>query len=340
MAETDFARHVAGFLSRYLPGQRNVSTNTITSYRDAVKLFLLFCQTERKMKPDDIRIADIGPELLASYLGWLEQKRRCSVATRNQRLAAFKSFFHYVAAVDPEQLFACQRILGVPMKKSARHPMSFFSPEGLHRLLSQPDTATHKGRRDHALLVLLYDCAARVQEICDLRVRDVRLEQPATVMLHGKGRKSRIVPISEKTASIMRAYLEERGWTRSSGALDFPLFMNSRKTKLTRAGVAHILRRYVTAMAFSDSREVPEHVSPHCLRHSKAVHLLRSGVPLIYIRDFLGHVSVTTTEIYAKVDAEQKRKALEGAYQVPSQEPAPEWWNDKGLMSWLSEVCR
>ena len=340
MAETDFARHVAGFLSRYLPGQRNVSTNTIASYRDAVKLFLLFCQTERKIEPDDIHIADVGPDFLSSYLDWLEHTRHCGVATRNQRLAAFKSFFHYVAAVDPEHLYACQRILGVPMKKPARRSMSFFSPEGLHRLLSQPDTATHKGRRDHALLVVLYDCAARVQEICDLRVRDVRLEQPATVMLHGKGRKSRIVPISGKTASIMRAYLEERGWTDNGGTLDFPLFMNSRKTKLTRAGVAHILRRYVTGMALADSREVPERVSPHCLRHSKAVHLLRSGVPLIYIRDFLGHVSVTTTEVYAKVDAEQKRRALEEAYEVPSQDPVPEWRNDKGLISWLSELCR
>ncbi|MFW5788806.1 MAG: tyrosine-type recombinase/integrase [Spirochaetota bacterium] len=164
------------------------------------------------------------------------------------------------------------------MKKSARRSMSFFSPEGLHRLLSQPHTTTQKGRRNHALLVLLYDCAARVQEICDLLVRDVRLDQPATVMLYGKGRRSRVVPISEKTASIMRAYLEERGWRDSSGTLDFPVFMNSRKAKLTRAGVAHILRRYVTAMALSDSRDVPEHVSPHCLRHSKAVHLLRSGV--------------------------------------------------------------
>ena len=340
MGETDFARHIAGFLSRYLPGQRNLSTNTIASYRDAVKLFLLFGQTECKMKPDEIRIADISPDLLSSYLGWLEHKRHCSVATRNQRLAAFKSFFHYVAAVDPEQLFACQRILGLPMKKSAHRPMSFFSPEGLHRLLSEPDTATQKGRRDHGLLVLLYDSAARVQEICDLRVRDLRVEPPATVTLHGKGRKSRIVPISTKTASIMEAYLEERGWTGKSGVLDFPLFMNSRKTKLTRAGVAYLLRRYVRAMALTDSREVPESVSPHCLRHSKAVHLLRSGVPLIYIRDFLGHVSVTTTEIYAKVDAEQKRKALEGAYEAPSQEVVPEWRNDKGLMSWLSELCR
>ena len=126
MAETDFARHVAGFLSRYLPGQRNLSTNTIASYRDAVKLFLLFCQTERKMKPDDIRIADISPDLLTSYLGWLEQERRCGVATRNQRLAAFKSFFHYVAAMEPEHLLACQRILGLPMKKLARRPDEFL----------------------------------------------------------------------------------------------------------------------------------------------------------------------------------------------------------------------
>jgi integrase/recombinase XerD len=340
MAETDFARHVTGFLSRYLPGQRNVSTNTIASYRDALKLFLLFCQTECKIKPDEIRVADISPDLLSSYLGWLERKRRCGVATRNQRLAAFKSFFHYIAAADPEHLFACQRILDLPMKKTARRPMSFFSPEGLHRLLSEPDTGTQKGRRDHALLVLLYDSAARVQEICDLRVREVRVEQPATVTLHGKGRKSRIVPISTKTASIMEAYLEERGWSGNSGALDFPVFMNSRKTKLTRAGVAHILRRYVRAMTLTDSREVPQSVSPHCLRHSKAVHLLRSGVPLIYIRDFLGHLSVTTTEIYVKVDAEQKRKALEGAYEAPSQDLVPEWRNDKGLMAWLSELCR
>lgn len=340
MAETDFARHLSGFLSRYLPGQRNLSTNTIASYRDAVKLFLLFCETVEKIKPDRIRIGDVSPELLTDYLAWLERQRRCGVATRNQRLAAFKSFFHYVAAMEPEHLLACQRILGIPMKKLARRPMSFFSAEGLHRLLSQPDTTTPRGRRDHALLVLLYDSAARVQEICDLRVRDLRFERPATVMLHGKGRKTRIIPITTKTAAIMEAYLKERGWIGQSGTLDFPLFMNSRKCKLTRAGVAHILAKYVKAMALNGSSDVPASVSPHCLRHSKAVHLLRSGVPLIYIRDFLGHVSVTTTEIYAKVDAEQKRKALEGAYEVPSQEIVPEWEKDKGLVAWLSELCR
>jgi len=340
MAETDFARHIAGFLSCYLPGQRNLSTNTIASYRDAMKLFLVYCETDRKMKPDKIRISDISPEILTAYLGWLERVRHSGVATRNQRLAAFKSFFHYVATMEPEHLLACQRILGLPMKKFARRPMSFFSPEGLHLLLSQPHTATRRGRRDHALLVLLYDSAARVQEICDLRVRDVRLEQPATVTLHGKGRKTRVVPITAKSASIMEAYLEERGWIGTSGTLDFPVFINSRKDKLTRAGVAHILARHVKTMSLIDSGHVPSSVSPHCLRHSKAVHLLRSGVPLIYIRDFLGHISVTTTEIYAKVDAEEKRKALEGAYEVPAQQVVPDWQGNTGLMSWLSELCR
>ena len=340
MGETDFARHIAGFLSRYLPGQRNLSTNTIASYRDAVKLFLVFCQTDRKMKPDHIQIPDISPELLTAYLGWLEGVRGCGIATRNQRLAAFKSFFHYVATTEPEHLLACQRILGLPMKRLAHRTMSYFSPEGLHLLLSQPDITTRKGRRDHALLALLYDSAARVQEICDLRVGDVRFEQPATVTLRGKGRKTRIVPITAKTASIMEAFLEERGWVGENGVLDLPLFMNSRRCKLTRAGVAHILARHVRTMSLTGSQNVPASVSPHCLRHSKAVHLLRSGVPLIYIRDFLGHASVTTTEIYAKVDAEQKRKALEAAYEVPSQEVVHEWESDKGLMTWLSELCR
>lgn len=339
MSETDFAQYITGFLSRYLPGQRNLSKNTISSYRDAFKLFLVYCEIEEKLKIKKITIDDITPKLMMRYLAWLEGVRRCGIATRNQRLAAFKSFFHYVVAVDPKHLLLCQQILGLPMKKSPRPTMSFFSPEGLHRLLSQPNTATKKGRRDHAMLVLLYDTAARVQEIIDLAVRNIRLQQPSTVVLHGKGRKTRVIPIGVKTASIMEKYLKETGHIGATEALDFPVFTNSRNCKLTRAGVAHILAKHVKSMSIKDGHLVPKSVSPHCLRHSKAVHLLRSGVPLIYIRDFLGHTSVKTTEIYAKVDAEQTRKALEGAYEVPSQEDIPAWENDKSLMSWLSELC-
>ena len=339
MNETDFAVLINGFLSRYLPGQRNLSTNTIISYRDAFKLFLVFCGTDKKMKADKIRIADFTPELLTEYLAWLERVRHCGVRTRNQRLAAFKSFFHYVASMQPEHLLNCQRILDIPMKKVALRAMNYFSPEGLHLLLSQPDTNTSKGRRDHALLVLLYDTAARVQEIIDLRVRDVRLDQPATVTLHGKGRKTRIVPVTAKTASIMEGYFQEKGWIGRSGALDFPVFMNSRECKLSRPGVAYILSKHVKSMSIEGSFHVPGSVSPHSLRHTKAIHLLRSGVPLIYIRDILGHASVITTEIYVKVDDEDKRKALEDAYEVPSQDVKFNWEEDKSLISWLSELC-
>lgn len=340
MSETDFARNVTGFLSRYLPGQRNVSTNTVASYRDAFKLLLLFCETEKQMRADRIRLGHITADLVLEYLAWLQHVRHCGVSTRNQRLAALKSFYRYVAAAQPEHLLEFQRILAIPMKKASQTPMNFFSPEGLHLLLQQPDTTTRRGRRDHALLVLLYDSAARVQELIDLRVRDIRLEEPATVTLCGKGRKTRIVPITSRAASTMQCYFQERGWHGTTAALDLPVFTNNRKSRLTRAGVSHILSKHVNGIPPAERRNVPIAVSPHCLRHSRAVHLLRSGVPLIYIRDFLGHVSVTTTEIYARVDAEERRKALEGAYEVPSQDVVPDWEDDKGLISWLTELCR
>lgn len=338
MKETDFARHLTYFLSKYLPGQRNMSTNTITSYRDTFKLFLIFCETKKK-KADRIELTDISRDLIAEYLAWLEEKRECCISTRNQRLAALRSFFHYVSTTAPEMLLVCQKIFNIPMKKNAKKVMSYFSPEGLHLLLKQPDTMTRQGRRDHALLVLLYDSAARVQELVDLRVRDVRFEDPATITLQGKGRKSRIVPISSKTASILKQYLTEKCWLENTSTLDFSVFMNSRKFKLSRAGVSHILRKYVDTARKENQGLIPQIVSPHSLRHSKAVHLLRSGVALIYIRDFLGHASITTTEIYVKVDAEAKRKALEGAYETPSQEIEPNWKADKGLMVWLADLC-
>jgi integrase/recombinase XerD len=340
MSETDFARHLMDFLTKYLPGQRNLSTNTITSYRDAFKLFLIFCEGEKKIKINQLALIHISSELVVEYLVWLEENRSCSISTRNHRLAVIRSFSHYVSTIAPETLFVCQKIFNIPMKKNAKKIMSYFSPEGLHLLLKQPDTSTRQGRRDHALLVLLYDSGARVQELADLFVRDIRLDEPATVTLRGKGQKVRIVPISRKTASILKHYLKEKGWWKKTASLDFPIFMNSQKIKLSRAGVSYILKKHVVAARKINEGLIPQTVSPHCLRHSKAIHLLRSGVPLIYIRDFLGHVSVTTTEIYAKVDAEEKRKALECAYEIPSQELVPDWEKDKDLIAWLKTLCQ
>jgi site-specific recombinase XerD len=303
-------------------------------------LFLIFCEAEKKKKPDRLRLVDISRELVVEYLAWLEEQRCCSISTRNQRLAALRSFFHYVGTYAPETLLVCQKILNIPMKKNAQQIMSYFSPEGMNLVLEQPDTSTRQGRRDHAMLVLLYDSAARVQELADLCVRDVRFEKPATVTLRGKGRKIRIVPLTLKTASILRQYFHEKGWLGNTASLDFPVFMNSRQLKLSRAGIAYILGKHVEAARKINEGFVPQTVSPHSLRHSKAVHLHRSGVALIYIRDFLGHASVTTTEIYAKVDTEERRKALECAYEIPSQDLVPNWEADKGLMAWLRDLCK
>jgi len=338
--ETDFAKHLTDFLSKYLPGQRNLSMNTIVSYRDTFKLFLIFCETEKKKKAMHLNLEYISRELVVDYLSWVENKRDCCISTRNQRLAALRSFFHYVSTTTPDALLVCQKIFNIPMKKDTKQVMSYFSPEGLHLLLNQPDTTTKQGRREHALLVLLYDSAARVQELADLCVRNIRFETPATVILHGKGRKTRIVPLSSKTASIIKNYLDEKGLLNNTAFLDFPMFSNSRKSKLTRAGINYILRKHVESARKINESLIPKKVSPHCLRHSKAVHLLRSGVALIYIRDFLGHTSVTTTEIYAKVDTEEKRNALENAYEIPSQEAIPDWEADKGLMAWLTNLCQ
>jgi site-specific recombinase XerD len=299
----------------------------------------MFCEFVKKKKADRINLTDISRDLIVEYLSWLEDKRKCCISTRNQRLAAFRSFFHYVINTAPEMLLVCQQIFSIPMKKQGKKLISYFTPECMHLLLQQPNTAITQGRRDHALLVLLYDSAARVQEIVDLKVRDLRFEEPPTVTLHGKGRKVRNVPLSNRTASVLKQYLLERNRLNDNSKLDFPVFMNSQNLKLSRAGVTHILKKYVDAARKQKKIQMPQNISPHSLRHSKAVHLLKSGVPLIYIRDILGHVSVTTTEIYAKVDAEETRKALEKVYEIKTQEVKNNWKANKGLMAWLNNLC-
>lgn len=335
----DFSMLLTSFLSKHLPGQRNVSTNTIISYRDNFKLFIRYCMDVQGISLKNLQMQYIDRAMVLNYLGWLEKDRGCSVSTRNQRLAALKSFFHYVSSENPEYLFQCQQIISIPMKKTASKVINYLSPEGIHSLLMQPDTKTWKGRRDHALLVLLYDAALRVQELVDLKIQALRLEIPAVVQVVGKGRKARTIPLGEKTSRVVGDYIRELQ-ERTHSTPSSSLFQNSRGSNLTRVGVSEILNRYIVMMKENGcSKYITGSISPHSLRHSKAIHLLQSGVPLIYIRDFLGHSSVTTTEIYAKVDAEEKRKAVENAYPVQSQEKIPKWEKDKDLLEWLTNLC-
>lgn len=340
MKPTDFAKNLTYFLSKYLPGQRNVSTNTIKSYRDAFKLLLNFFDAELNIKPEHLTFSVIDPESIRQFLDWLEKTRETSVSTRNQRLAAIHSFYKYTQMENPELLLKCQQILNIPFKKKLRKPIDYLTPDALKAILEQPDTLKVKGRRDLILMATLYDTGARVQEVIDLTTRDVRITFPAIISLTGKGNKKRCVPIMSKTLLLLKNYLEENGLSVNEKQ-NHPLFFNSRHEKFTRHGITYILKKYFVS-AKEANRDVvfPEILTPHMMRHSKAMHLLEAGVNLIYIRDFLGHVSVTTTECYAQANSDMKRKALESVYKDLVSGDIPDWKEDSGLLNWLQKFCK
>jgi integrase/recombinase XerD len=339
MKQTDFARTLTGYLTDFLPGQRNVSPNTIKSYRDTFKQYLMFMQDEQRIRPERVSFACVTVASIKDFLHWLETSKNVGINTRNQRLAAIHSFFRYAGAENPEILFDSQRVLGIPFKKRPQPTIPHLSMNQAAYLLEQPDASTRRGRRDLALMAVLYDTGARVQELIDLKVCEVRLAQPATITLTGKGNKKRNVPIMAKTRSLLEGYMAENHLLEN-GRQQSPLFHNSKYQAFTRPGITYILDKYFKKAKLGHSNEVfPDKLHPHMLRHSKALHMLESGVPLIYIRDFLGHVSVTTTERYLKFDTELKRDALEAAYPQVVSRDAPAWEENAGVLQWLQALC-
>lgn len=339
MKPTDFAYHLTTYLSNYLPGRLGISHNTIWSYRDTFRLLLRFCSEEKAMPIEIITLKILQKNFIDEFLFWLETKRGCSVSTRNQRLAAIHAFFRYLQLEEPGQLFLCQQILAIPMKRSASKAINYLTLDATKTILEAPDTTYLMGRRDLVLLCLMYDTGARVQEVADLTVADVRLDNPPTVKVTGKGNKSRLVPLMTPTAKLLDQYLSENNLKHAAYG-SCHLFQNRSRAKLTRAGIAYILNKYVEAARLLHPELIPKKISPHCFRHSKAMHLLQSGVNLVYIRDFLGHVSIKTTEMYARADSLMKRNALEKAYQGTSPSQMPVWQQNHDLLKWLKELGR
>jgi integrase/recombinase XerD len=336
MKPTDFAYYLTDFLSKHLPGTVGLRPNTIMSYRDTFSVFLEFCSEHRGIRPEKFSLDNLNRKLVEEYLEWLEKTRRCIASTRNVRLAAFHSFCRYLQLEFPDYIHQAQQILAIPMKRTKKISVEYLTLDAMKFLLEKPDNRTKEGRRDMVLLSLLYESGARVQELADLKVGDIRTASPSTVKLTGKGDKRRIVPIMKPMGELLKQYLKENNLT-GPYAFDYPLFSNRSKDKLTRAGLAYIVKKYADE-AIKESPELfPDKFSPHCFRHSKAVHLLQSGVNLVYIRDFLGHVDIQTTEIYARIDGEMKRKALEKSHNVVS-DKMPEWQSNAGLMNWLKNL--
>lgn len=311
-----------------------MSAHTISSYKFTFVLFITFMEQQKKINVRKIELKDITKESVVEFLDWLQSNRKCSAATRNVRLAAIHSFFHFLQYQHPENISEWQRILSIRVKKSKKETINYLSVDGIKLLLEQPDTSTYKGRRDLAMFALMYDCAARVQEIIDIEPSSIRLNKPFTIKIVGKGNKARIVPMMEEQILHIRRYMTENRLFEVHSRTD-PLFYNNRKEKLTRAGINSILKKYVNMARKINPALIPNKISCHSLRHSKAMHLLQAGVNLVYIRDFLGHESVLTTEIYARADSKQKREAIEKAYVNIVKKETPAWINNDNLLDWL-----
>jgi len=339
MKGNDFPWYLTRFLTQYLPGQKNLSTNTITSYRDTFKLFLIYCEEKKGLLPEKLALRLITKELVVGFLDWLEEKRRNSISTRNQRLATLHSFFRYIQKECPENLYEMQKIIAIPSKKKAKPMIPYLTGNEMKILLEHSDASTKTGHRDLVLMAVLYDTAARVQELVNIRVKDVRLSDPAVITLHGKGEKTRQVPIMGKTKTLLKEHMDEAPINTGIAKLENLLFVNQKRQKLSRWGISYILKKYVEMARRNPTFAVGFPVTPHVFRHSKAMHLLQSGVHLIYIRDFLGHSDCSTTEVYARADSEMKRKAIENAYQDLIPEELPKWEEDGDLMRWLNSIC-
>ncbi len=337
MRPTDFAYHLTNYLSKYLPGVVGCSPNTVKSYRDTFKLLLKYAAEERGIKESKMTLCAISKDFVLGFLSWVEVARGCSASTRNQRLSAIHAFCEYLQSEHPEQIYSLQQVMSIPMKRCARKPLNFLSPEAVKELLSAPDTASKSGRKHLVILSLLYATGGRVQEIADLMVADVLCNGNPLAKLVGKGQKARIVPLDAPVVELLRWYIDDFGLADSSKLNDL-LFKNHSGGKLTRQGVSYILKKYAEMVRRDRPDLIPDKLSPHSLRHSRAVDMLKSGVELIYIRDILGHVSVQTTEIYARIDSEMKRKALEKASLNAVNHDTPSWQKDRTLMNWLSEL--
>lgn len=334
--QTDLARALRVFFAEHMPLTRGLSPNTVRSYRDAFTLLLRFLAARHRRAVEDLDLPQLTPADLIAYLDHLEGKRRNGVATRNARLAAVHSFARFVAMRHPEHLDVCQRILAVPVKRGPSRTVEYLEAHEIRAMLDAADSGTADGRRDHALLLTLFNTGARVQELLDLRPVDLQLVRPLQVRLCGKGRKERICPLWPRTAATLRELVAELGL---HGRASERLFRNHRGEPLTRFGVHHLVRKYAELGQSRAPGLADKRVHPHVLRHSAAVHLLQAGVDLVSISHWLGHASVETTNRYATVDLETKRTAIARADPLfANARKLRAWRADRSVLDWLETL--
>jgi site-specific recombinase XerD len=325
---------IRDYFTDHLPRLRGASPHTIHSYRDSIVLLLRFLAAQGGKAVTKLDLADIDPPGILAFLSHLEKERKNGVPTRNVRLSAIHAFFHFIASRNPEHLELAQRVLGIPFKRARQRAIDYLEYEEIDSILRAIDRTTTQGARDYVLLATMFNTGARVQEIADLRFRDLQLNKPFQVRLFGKGRKERYCPIWPQTASVLRTFCQTRDLESQP---EVHVFLNHRGAPLSRFGIRHILGKCLQRAGDDAPNLRRKRLHPHSMRHSTAVALLKSGVDLSTISHLLGHASPTTTSRYAKVDLDMKRKAIARVKPVPRRSRSP-WSKDSTILDWLESL--
>lgn len=330
MKPISFPQLLHAFFHDWLVQQRNVSHHTVLSYRDSWRLFLRFVAAEKKKSVAKLALGDLNAAEVLAFLEDIEQVRKSSIGTRNCRLGALHSFFSFVADREPLASAQCAAVLRIPSKQAPKPEVRDLDEDEITAILAQPDRSKIEGQRDHALLAVLFNTGARIQEALNLSPQALRLESPFHVRLFGKGRKERICPLWPETVELLKVLLK-----RKPRREDERIFVNRYGNPLGASGVRFKLKGYVAAAAKQVPSLTGKRVSPHRFRHATAVSLVAAGVDVTVIRSWLGHESLETTNVYARANVETKRKALEKVDPSVRPDKPPRWKREVALLEWL-----
>ncbi len=329
------AKSIKRFLSYYLPDQKGLALNTILAYRDAIKLLLCYAADTLHKNVEELCVEDIDHRLVLQFLDHLEKTRNCKARTRNARLAAIRALFNFIAREQPSLLLHCQRIRTIPIKRAQHKTVGYLEENEMQALLDSVQLDSRTGIRDKALLLLLYNTGARVSEITGLKKEDLRLDGVAQIKLLGKGSKYRSCPLWDDTVEALNEYLKQR---TVKDPAEKKLFLNANGSPITRFGVRYIIKKYAEKAKDKCPSIAPKTVSPHIIRHTTAMHLLRAGNEDNMVSSWLGHADINTTHIYLEIDMEMKRRMLQKATAPDVKKTFA--WQKPDVLQWLDALTK
>lgn len=329
------ANFIKRFFTHYLPAQKGMTVNTIVSYRDAIKLLLGFASDTLKKNVEELGVEELDESLILDFLDHVEKSRGCSPRTRNARLAAIRALFGFIARQEPSLLPHSQTIHTIPLKRTEYKMVAYLEEKEMQALLNAVDLTSRTGVRDKALLLLLYNTGARVSEIIGLKVADLHLDGSAQVKLLGKGQKYRSCPLWPETVEALHDYLPQRAPKDPTAQQSF---LNANGSPITRFGVRYIISQYASAAQSQCPSLAAKTVSPHTIRHTTAMHLLRAGNEVNMVSYWLGHADINTTHIYVEIDMEMKQRMLQKAEAPAVKKPLP--WQKPNILQWLKNLAK